>query len=849
MFLASIVIVEDQALVAEALKMTLEHWGYEVLGIALSGAEAIELIESSRPGLVLMDIMLQGDMDGIEAASIIGERFGVPAVYLTANSDPSTIERIRSTHSYGYLLKPYKDRELQVAVETAVYRHRSEMRRHVLYALRDIVWQMQSVEDMGKLLRELRQSMIKLNIPFQASSLSLLSPIPAPTNMDFYYIHRDNTYKEFGSYPLSDPTKQIWSTGDIAYRRDLESEDVYGERDQIPRGHEVRCVLDLPFSHGTLAVNSNEPNAFTNEHIDALSEIADVLSEAFARLDYIRLLQERTRALERESRERRKAESAVRINLGLQRVRNEILRMRDEGDWQRVAAAFHAELRQLVDLDGCVFNIIDLTANAYKGYDVTAAGLENEAQYAGIDPPLRRAMESGQPSYRRSRNAIEKEYLHPMPLGVQSILDVPFSRGTIAIDSLRENAFDARAISILEQFAQVLNEAHLRLDDLQVLKMTEEQLYQAKKMESIGELSAGLAHNFNNILAANMGNIELAMMNAPHHVLTYLQVALEASREAADLVRELMLFSRAQNVQKKAADLGAIARETVEFCRATFDRKIELEVHVQTKLPKVQGHDGQLKQLILNLCINARDAVTEMTGRTPQVKISIAAVEYEKAAPGHEPHSTGTYLRLAVSDNGIGMDEATQQRIFDPFFTTKEVGKGTGLGLASVYGIARQHGGWVEVQSQPNKGTLFQVYLPTTPGNTEIEQRESSESIPRGHEVILVVDDDERVRSFLRLGLSKFGYTALLAADGEEGMEVYKREHKNIDLVLLDLSMPRLSGQEVLQRILAIDPQARVVLFSGYTAEQTDCSGARAFIQKPLRLGPMLHLLRDVLDD
>ena len=849
MSLASIAIVEDQALVAEALKVTLERWGYEVVGIALSGTEAIQLIESSRPDLVLMYIMLQDDMDGIEAASIIGERFGVPAVYLTANSDPSTVERIRSTHSYGYLLKPYKDRELQVAVETAVYRHRSEMRRHVLYTLRDIVWQMQGVEDMEKLLRAIGQSMVKLGIPFQASSLNLLSPIPNPDRIRFYHIHPDNQYEEHGSRDLSELMKQIWSRGDISYRRDLEKEDLYGEREQLPRGHQVRCVLDVPFSHGTLAVNSDKANAFVDDHIDVLSEMADVLSEAFARLDYIRVLEERTRALERESRERREAESAVRINLGLQRVRNEMLRMRGEEDWQRVAAAFYAELRQLVDFDGCGFNIIDLTAGTYKGYDVTVAGLENEAQYEGLDPPLRRAMESGQPTYRANRSEIDKEHLRPMSVGVQSVLDVPFSRGTVAVNSLRQDAFNARAVSILEQFALVFNEAYLRLEDLQALKVTEEQLYQAKKMESIGELSAGLAHNFNNMLAANMGNIELAMMNAPHQVVTYLQVALEASREAADLVRELMLFSRSQSVQKKPVDLGAISRETVEFCRATFDRKIELNVHVQPSLPKVQGHNGQLKQLVLNLCINARDAVATTTERTPQVKVAIEAIEYAKMNPSREDHPPGPYVRLAVSDNGIGMDEATQQRIFDPFFTTKEVGKGTGLGLASVYGIARQHGGWVEVQSKPNIGTLFQVYLPVAQDKTEIQQREEVESIPRGHEVILVVDDDERVRSFLRLGLAKFGYTALLAADGAEGMEIYESQRETIDLVLLDLSMPRLSGQEVMQRMLAIDPQVRIVLFSGYAAEQTDSSGARAFIQKPLRLGPMLRLLRDVLDD
>ncbi|MFT5376770.1 MAG: CheY-like chemotaxis protein [Candidatus Latescibacterota bacterium] len=223
-----------------------------MVGIALSGTEAIEIIENNRPDLMLMDIMLQEGMDGIEAASIIGERFGVPAVYLTANSDPSTVERIRSTNSYGYLLKPYKDRELQVAVETAVYRHRNEVRRRVLYKLRDIVWQMQAAEDVERLLRALGQSMVELNIPFQASSLNLLSPIPNPTRIHFYHIHRDNQYEDHDGRDLSHVMKHIWSTGEIAYRRDLEAEDLYDERAQLPRGNQVRRVLDVPFSHGNL---------------------------------------------------------------------------------------------------------------------------------------------------------------------------------------------------------------------------------------------------------------------------------------------------------------------------------------------------------------------------------------------------------------------------------------------------------------------------------------------------------------------------------------------------------------------------------------------------------------------
>ncbi len=379
----------------------------------------------------------------------------------------------------------------------------------------------------------------------------------------------------------------------------------------------------------------------------------------------------------------------------------------------------------------------------------------------------------------------------------------------------------------------------------------EEQLRQSQKMEAIGQLTAGIAHNFNNILVTIMGNLELAIMDSPAGIRHSLERAIGGCQKAADMIKELMLFSRKTDIERTAIDLYSTVDDAVEICRKTFDRKIEIIVKSDGSLPPIMGDPVQLQQILLNLLINSRDALEKAaeTGKFPRIEIGVEAVHLEaedcasrpEAAPGH-------YVRASVSDNGPGMDEYTQKHIFEPFFTTKEVGKGTGLGLATVYGIVQQHDGWIEVDSRPNAGTTFALYLPVAEEERIARTEEADEELPDGTETILVIDDEEDVQNTLSVTLEAYGYTVLLAGDGEEGLSVFKREHDSIDLIFLDLSMPRMSGREVLAEMLAHDPEVKVIIFTGYKADSTGITGARATVQKPFRGRTLLQTVRKVLD-
>ena len=298
--------------------------------------------------------------------------------------------------------------------------------------------------------------------------------------------------------------------------------------------------------------------------------------------------------------------------------------------------------------------------------------------------------------------------------------------------------------------------------DVTERKSLEEQLLQGQKMQSIGELTTGIAHNFNNILMGSSGNIELAMMDAPEELQEYLREALDANREAADLIKELMVFSRRTDVERPPTDLGVVIREVTEFCRVTFDRKIVVEQEGDA-LPELYGNSGQLKQLMLNLCVNARDALESLpgSGTAPRIVIGAEVTEIDAQDQGrHGGLGPGEYVRLYVADNGPGMTPAIQKRVFEPFFTTKGVDAGTGLGLATAYGIVDQHDGWIGVESHPGEGTTFEVLLPLA-FERRATPREEGTDPPTlgGSERLLVVDDDDRVRQVVGSALRKIGYT------------------------------------------------------------------------------------------
>jgi CheY-like chemotaxis protein len=376
----------------------------------------------------------------------------------------------------------------------------------------------------------------------------------------------------------------------------------------------------------------------------------------------------------------------------------------------------------------------------------------------------------------------------------------------------------------------------------------ESQLRQSQKMEAVGQLTAGVAHNFNNMLQGIMSNIE--MVDETDSSRPFLVEATTASERAADMVRQLMLFAR-QGVQfePRACDVGDLIERVVEICRSTFDRGFRISVDLQEDLRQTWGDPAQLEQVLLNLLLNARDAIAEVPASRMEKRIDIRAYSLHTEQPTADTRA-GAYIRVEVADSGVGMDPETRRRIFNPFFTTKEIGDGSGLGLATAFGIVRHHGGWIDCDSALGVGSTFTIHLPVVSGDQQQEPTESSESdppFPAGTETILIADDEYAVRNPVAMILRASGYSVLEARDGRETLFLLKSESHKIDLVLLDLSMPEISGHEVLKRLRTQHPGVKTVIFTGEPSE-SDVPDDETVLRKPIRLNELAQALRDVLD-
>ena len=378
----------------------------------------------------------------------------------------------------------------------------------------------------------------------------------------------------------------------------------------------------------------------------------------------------------------------------------------------------------------------------------------------------------------------------------------------------------------------------------------ESQLRQAQKMEAIGTLAGGVAHDFNNILTVIMGLANLMQMSVgpDDRLRRHIDQIVLSSERAAELTRSLLAFSRKQQIDVKPHDVNAVVASTAKLLKRLLPEDVELRVNLADHSLVTLLDTAQIDQVLINLATNARDAMPNGGSLT----ISILAVELEESfKKTHGFGKPGRYVLLSVSDTGIGMNEETMARIFDPFFTTKEVGKGTGLGLSSVYGIVKQHGGYVDVTSKVLKGTTFDVYLPLV--NT-VARHATAESfqVKGGSETILVIEDDADVRKMMITVLSDQGYTILEAANGETAIRVFDEHKDATSLVILDVVMPGKNGREVLDVIARLNPLIKAIFVSGYTGDIVLDKGVQEdgvdFLEKPISVAKLLSKIREVLD-
>lgn len=557
-------------------------------------------------------------------------------------------------------------------------------------------------------------------------------------------------------------------------------------------------------------MKSGEKQIFESQHKTKNGEIIPVeISSSFVTYRG----QEVVFSVARDIRERKQAESNVRrITEGARAIlwRAEVVKMNDES---KDCLGFSWDIRFL-NLDN-INSFLHL--QDFPGKDLTY-----RYHYSILEEDRKKIEKTSSEALRNHKDSYEQEF------------------------RLRDAHGDIHWLHESSQIKRV-DDLHFELIgfamDVTERKLLEQQLHQSQKMEAIGQLAGGVAHDFNNLLTVINGysDMLLDLKSAKDPEYQGLQEINQAGYQAAALTQQLLAFSRKQIMKPKIFKVNDLLQKMETMLRRLIGEDIELEIQYAKELIAIKADPGQMEQVIMNLAVNARDAMPS----GGKLHIQTKAVYLDKNL------ETGYYLRLVIADNGVGMDEETQERMFEPFFTTKESGKGTGLGLSTVYGIVRQSGGHIRVHSTKHHGTVFEIDLPAVHqeiGKTVAEKP----TIQKGTETILVVEDDEAVRGLVQRMLLRYGYKVLLTIDGEEALKTAKSYKDSIHLVLTDVVMPHMSGNELSKKIVKLHPEASICFMSGYTNEAILDHGIQSkkvnFIQKPFKPHVLLGTIRDILN-
>jgi two-component system cell cycle sensor histidine kinase/response regulator CckA len=409
--------------------------------------------------------------------------------------------------------------------------------------------------------------------------------------------------------------------------------------------------------------------------------------------------------------------------------------------------------------------------------------------------------------------------------------------------TIRTTSDETREVLVAAENLELGNAPYhlLILQDITDRVRLENELRQAQKMEAVGRLAAGVAHDFNNILTVILGNTSTQLRNPrlDKKLTGSLTQVQRAAERATALTRQLLAYSRKQIIQRRPVALNEVVEQTVAMLRRLIGEHIALDMQLAPDLPPIFADPSNVEQVIMNLALNARDAMPD----GGKLTLATTRVEIDKASRARNPESQlGPYICLAVKDTGYGMDAATVGRIFEPFFTTKDPGQGTGMGLATVYGVLKQHGGWIEVDTAPRRGTTIRTFFPLSKEGFVAASAKSenlpTESTPINDITILVVEDEEMLREFVSEALGTFGYHVLSAANGRDALNVWAEHRDEIDLLLTDVVMPEsISGRQLAHTLIQDKPNLKVIFTSGYSSELFESEFEREkehlFLAKP----------------
>ena len=752
-----ILIVEDERIIAEHITQSLQALGYGVSAVATSGEEAIRETEENSPDLVLMDIVLRGEINGIEAAEQIRSRFNIPIIYLTAYADEKTVERAKITEPFGYILKPFDDRELHTSIEMALYKHKMENK-------------------------------LKEREEWLSTTLASIGDAVIATDTKGCVIFMNPVAESLTGWKQEDavgrPMKEVFHIINEKTRKPVE--------DPVTRVIREGAVVGLA-NHTLLIAKDGTERPIDDTGAPIRDDKGNMLGVVLVFHDVT--ARRKTEETLRESEEKYRAL--------FEDSRDPIYITAIDGKFQDVNQA-------MLDLFG------------YSREEMI--GLNALEIYVNPDDRT------------RFRHVIEQK-------GFVRDYDVRFRKK----DGTEMDCFLTATLRRANDGSILGYQGIIR--DMTEQRQLEAQLLQAQKMEAIGTLAGGIAHDFNNLLMGIQGHTSLMYLNIDpdHPHFEHLKGTEGLIKRGAGLTKQLLGFARGGKYKVEPTDLN----EQIEMSSRMFGRtKREIEIHrkYQKEIWPVEIDRGQIDQVLLNIYVNAWQAMPN--GGDLYIETKNVVLEENHAHPsGVEP---GKYVKVSLTDTGVGMDKATLQRIFDPFFTTKEMGQGTGLGLAAAYGIINNHGGTINVDSEDGGGTTFDIYLPASEKEVTKAKKKLAEEILKGTGTVLLVDDEDMILDVGTDLLKEMGYKVLVARGGKEAVEVYGKHKEEIDLVVLDMIMPDMGGGDAYDRMKEINPNIKVLLSSGYSIDGKAAEilerGCNGFIQKPFGLEELSQSIMETLN-
>ncbi len=945
-----IMIVEDERIVAKDLQFRLQGLGYQVAAMASEGNDAIAKATVARPHLVLMDIRIEGDIDGIQTAEAIRSELDIPVVFLTAYADQATLARAKITEPFGYILKPFEERELQSTIEIALYRHKAEQR------LRESEKRYRSLVDNSQGLiwtHDLTGVLMSIN----PAAAHLLGYEPAEV------VGRD--LREFVPEEHHSALAQY-----LERMKEQESDD--GIVQVVTRGGDTRLLQYRNVRHDepgrepyilahaadvTDRLRVEQVLRDQNAYLTALHEttlglmsrldLEDLLEQIIARAaglvgtehGYVFLLSPQRDANGEQEMIMRvgigayngfkgtKANKGVGL-AGTVWQTGEPLVVDDYRNWQgRLALSSRDILRAVAGVplkSGAqsvgVIGLAYLEEGRYFGKQEMQA-LTRFAELASISLDNARLYEAVQTELRERKRAEDQlrsaeNFLGtvvdnlPYMIFVKDAQDLRFVRfnkagehllGTTTAALLGKNDYDffpteeavffekkdretlasgkitdipeepietphgkrflhTKKIPVLDPDGQPKYLLGIS-EDITERKLEEERqraferkLQETQKLESLGVLAGGIAHDFNNLLVSILGNVGLVLVDLEPDspVREPVEQIKVAAQRAADLTRQMLAYSGKGRFVLQRINLNSVITEITQLLQVSISKSATLRFNLMQNLPPIEGDVTQVRQVLMNLIVNASDALGDKQG-TIGLTTGIVNADREYLAGSFMAPELpeGRYAFVEVADDGVGMDRETQGKIFDPFFTTKFTGRG--LGLAAVLGIVRGHGGAIKVYSEPGQGSVFRILFPVKDAPHEVEKAPADMLKAKGNGTVLVIDDEEVVRNVTKRMLARIGYTPLLAEDGPNGIEVYQKHKDEVVCVLLDMTMPRMSGEETLGNLKRINPNVRVLLMSGYSEQEAsnrfNGKGVSAFMQKPYTPQDLQAKLSEILED